>query len=87
MGWFILKHIFSSIFNFITIGRLSDHEKELEILVLRQQLSILQRKLNRPIKPNRVEKISSLLPFTNRILVSLCVSPSNPWVLFQLNSL
>lgn len=58
MGWFILKHIFSSIFNFITIGRLSDHEKELEILVLRQQLSILQRKLNHPIRPNRVEKMT-----------------------------
>ena len=58
MDWFILKHIFSSIFNFITIGRLSDHEKELEILVLRQQLSILQRKLNHPIRPNRVEKMT-----------------------------
>jgi putative transposase len=58
MGWFILKHIFSSIFNFITIGRLTDHEKELEILVLRQQLSILQRKLNHPIRPNRVEKMT-----------------------------
>lgn len=48
MGWFILKHIFSTIFNFFTIGRLSPLEKDLEILVLRQQLSILQRKLNSP---------------------------------------
>ena len=58
MGWFILTHIFSTIFTFITIGRLSDLEKDLEILVLRQQLSILQRKLNHPIKPNRVEKMA-----------------------------
>ena len=48
MGWFILKHIFATIFSFINIRRLSDQEKDLEILVLRQQLSILQRKLNHP---------------------------------------
>jgi hypothetical protein len=58
MGWFILNYIFSTIFNFITISRLSNLEKDLEILVLRQQLSILQRKLNYPIKPNRVEKMT-----------------------------
>ena len=58
MGWFILKHIFSTIFSFINIRRLSDQEKYLEILVLRQQLAILQRKLNHPIRPNRVEKLT-----------------------------
>ncbi|MCJ7700792.1 MAG: integrase core domain-containing protein [Anaerolineales bacterium] len=58
MGWFILKHIFSTIFAFITIGRLSNQEKDLEILVLRQQLSILQRKLHHPIRPNRIEKLT-----------------------------
>lgn len=58
MGWFILKHIFSTIFPFITIGLRSNPEKDHEILVLRQQFSILQRKLNRPFKPNRVEKMT-----------------------------
>jgi hypothetical protein len=58
MGWFILKHFFSTIFTFITIGRLSHLEKDLEILVLRQQLSILQRHLNHPIRPSRVEKMT-----------------------------
>ncbi len=41
MGWFILKHIFVTIFAFINIRRLSDQEKDIEILILRQQLSIL----------------------------------------------
>jgi len=45
MGWFILKHIFSTILSIINITRLSNQEKDLEILILRQQLSILQRKL------------------------------------------
>ena len=58
MGWFILKHIFSTILAIINITRLSSQEKDLEILILRQQLSILQRKHNSPIKPNRVEKIT-----------------------------
>jgi len=43
MGWFILKHIFSTILSIINIARLSNQEKDLEILILRQQLSVLQR--------------------------------------------
>jgi hypothetical protein len=66
MGWFILKHIFSTFLAIINIRRLSNQEKDLEILVLRQQLGILQRKLNHSIRPNRVEKIT-LAVLTNRI--------------------
>ena len=63
MGWCILKHIFSTILSIINITRLSNPEKDLQILILRQQLSILQRKHNSPIKPNRVEKITlAVLP-------------------------
>jgi len=58
MGWFILKHIFSTILSIINITRLSNQEKVLEILILRQQLSILQRKHYSPIKPNHVEKVT-----------------------------
>jgi seryl-tRNA(Sec) selenium transferase len=58
MGWFIFEHVFSTILAIVTIGRLSNQEKDLEILILRQQLLILQRKLNSPIKPSRVEKIT-----------------------------
>jgi transposase InsO family protein len=58
MGWFILKHIFSTILSIIDITRLSNQEKDLEILILRQQLSILQRKHYSPIKPNHVEKVT-----------------------------
>jgi transposase len=49
---------FLNILSIINITRLSNQEKDLEILILRQQLSILQRKHNSPIKPNRVEKIT-----------------------------
>jgi putative transposase len=66
MGWFILKHIFATIFSFINIRRLPDQEKDLGILVLRQQLSILQRKLNHPIKPSKIEKLT-LAILTNKL--------------------
>lgn len=58
MGWFLLKHIFSTILSIINVTRLSNQEKDLEILILRQQLLILSRKLNSPIKSNRVEKVT-----------------------------
>jgi len=60
MVWFIIKLIFSTILDIITIGRQSTLEKDLEILVLRQQISILQRKNNSPIRPSRVEKLTCL---------------------------
>jgi putative transposase len=37
---------------------MSDPDKDLEILVLRYQLGIADRKLNRNIKPNRIEKLT-----------------------------
>ncbi len=58
MIWFIIKHLFSTIFTLLHIRRSSSLEKDLELLILRQQLSILQRKLNSPIKPSRVEKMT-----------------------------
>lgn len=42
----------------ISLGRLSEQEKDLEILILRQQLAILQRKQDKLVKPNRAEKMT-----------------------------
>jgi AMMECR1 domain-containing protein len=57
MGWFILAQIFTIWITIVRIGRLSEQEKDLEIVVLRRQLAILQRKQEKPAKPNRVEKM------------------------------
>ena len=57
MGWLIVANIFSALMALLSIRRLSDQEKDLEILILRQQLSILQRKQQKSIKPNRAEKM------------------------------
>jgi putative transposase len=58
MAWFILSQIFSTILTLFRLSRTSDTDKDLEILILRQQLGILQRQIDKPIKPNRVEKLA-----------------------------
>ena len=57
MGWFILSQIFSVLITIVSLSRSSEQDKDLEIIVLRQQLAILQRKQDKPIKPNRAEKM------------------------------
>lgn len=57
MGWFILAQLFHTLISMVRLGRLSDSRKDLEILILRHQLDILERKHERTIKPNRAEKL------------------------------
>ena len=54
----VIAHIFGLLLELVRISRISDHDKDLEILVLRYQLGIADRKLNRTIKPERIEKLT-----------------------------
>ena len=38
MSWFILSYLFSTLISLVSIGRLSEQEKDLEILLLRHQM-------------------------------------------------
>ncbi len=58
MLWSALAHIFSLLLELLRIGRLSDHEKDIEILVLRYQLGIADRKLGLTIRPKPVERMT-----------------------------
>jgi len=58
MVWFILSQVFSTILTLLRLGHTSEADKDLEILILRQQLGILQRQMDKPIKPNRAEKLT-----------------------------
>jgi hypothetical protein len=58
MIWFAIAHIISTFLEWIRIGRLSDQEKDLEILILRHQLDILERKHKKPIRPTHAEKLT-----------------------------
>jgi len=68
MGWFILMNIFSVLLSLVRTRNLSDQDKDLEILILARQLTILQRKLDKPIRPNRADKLI-LSVLTNRLKI------------------
>jgi hypothetical protein len=61
MGWFILTQTFSVLIAIVSLGRLSEREKDLEILVLRQQLAIMKRKQSQPVRATRAEKMTLAL--------------------------
>ena len=77
MFWFILMHIFSVLIDLVRIGRLSDQEKDLEILLLRQQLTLTDRHLNKPLRVSRIERLTlavaamKLRSVTNRTIAQL----------------
>ena len=58
MLWFVVMHLFSTLLDLIKIGRLSEDDKDLEILLLRQQLGIAERKLHKPVRASRVERLT-----------------------------
>ena len=53
-----IARIFTALLELFRISRMSDHDKDLEILVLRYQLGIADRKLNRTLKPDKSEKLA-----------------------------
>lgn len=58
MVWFLVLQLFSMMLTLFRLRFTSETDKDLEILILRQQLGILQRKQDKPIKPNRAEKLT-----------------------------
>jgi hypothetical protein len=58
MIWAVVRQVFSTLLELIQIGRLSDQEKDLEILVLRKQLAMLERQLDKPVRLSRAERLT-----------------------------
>ena len=68
MIWFVLARFFSTILTFIQLSRLSESEKDIEIAILRHQLDVMTRLHNKPVRPNRAEKLSlAMLVGTSKI--------------------
>ena len=80
MGWFILSQAFSFLLSVVRIIRLPDQEKIIEILILRQQLDILLRQQDKPIRANRAQKM--MLAVLAAKLKDVTNKPAN-----QLNSI
>src|SRR5438094_9657407 len=58
MVWFIIAHLFTTFLAWMQISRLSEQEKALESLLLRQQLDLVERQLDKPIRASKVEKLT-----------------------------
>ena len=56
MFWFTFCHLFSCLVDLFTVRRLTDAQKDLQILLLRQQVRVLQRKARQPKRFSRLEK-------------------------------
>lgn len=77
MFWFGIMHVCSTLIDWLRIGYLSEQEKDLEILILRQQLALVERKLNKPLRVSRIERLmlavtaTKLKAVTNRTIAQL----------------
>jgi len=56
MLWSFIGNIFSVLLSLVRISRMSENDKDLEIIILRHQLDVMVRKQKNPIRPNRAEK-------------------------------
>ena len=61
MVWFLFAQIFSMLISLIQIGRMAETDKDLEIMVLRYQLGIAERKMQKPVRANRAERMTLAL--------------------------
>ena len=58
MIWFLVAQLLSTLISLIRIGRMAETDKDLEIMVLRYQLGIAERKLQKPVRANRAERMT-----------------------------
>src|ERR1700690_3990702 len=57
MVWFCMMQVFSTVLECLWLGRKSDRAKDLEILLLRRQLDIVDRARDKPLHVSRSEKL------------------------------
>jgi hypothetical protein len=58
MLWFLVSQILSLLVSLMCIGRKSDQEKDLDILVLRHQLDLILRTKHPPLRSSRAQRMT-----------------------------
>ncbi len=64
--WFALMQLFSTLLEPFWLGRKSEQEKDLDILLLRRQLEIVNRRHAKPLRMSRADKLT-LTVLTTRL--------------------
>ena len=80
MFWFALSHLFSSVVDLITLRGSPDVQKDIQILLLRQQVRVLQRKVHQPKGFSGLEKmlLAVLVAKLRRVASDFpCTSPTD----------
>src|SRR5579864_6384666 len=62
MIWSLIAQVITLVIDLLTLHYSANNDKDLELLVLRQQIRILERRVGKPVRPSRVEKL--MLAFT-----------------------
>jgi putative transposase len=57
MLWCLIAQIVTLILDVLSLHLVTDPDKDLELLVLRQQIRVLERRVGKPVHPLRVEKL------------------------------
>lgn len=75
MGWFLIAKLFSVLISLVCLGRLFETERDLAILLLLQQIYILLRNQDQPVRAMRIEKFPlAVRRLVVRINPSFCKS-------------
>ena len=57
MPWSLIARVVKLSLDGLSLHLITDPDKDLEVLVLRQQIRILERRVGKPIRPSRVKKL------------------------------
>ncbi len=57
MLWSLIAQVVKVMLDVLSLRLIADPDKDLELLVLRQQIRVLERRIGKPVRPSRVEKL------------------------------
>src|SRR5258708_15626829 len=57
MLWSLIAQVVQVVLDVLSLGLVTDSNKDLELLVLRQQIRVLERRIGKPVRQSGVEKL------------------------------